>query len=102
METPDGSERPGGQYRQRPRLAGTRAGVRASMPPGPATRPISVFTAASAGKLPAVESSPVFTDLSGRRHRLMRRLGIGVAVVLLSCLAAIVVAMAGGPQAPFT
>ena len=51
---------------------------------------------------PPVESRPVFVDPSGRRHRIMRKLGIAAASVLVVCLGAIVVAMAGGPQAPLT
>jgi hypothetical protein len=64
---------------------------------------------ASTNKLPAyratispVESRPVFADPSGRRHRIMRRLGIVAASALIVCLGAIVVAMAGGPKAPLT
>jgi hypothetical protein len=51
---------------------------------------------------PPVESRPVFADPSGRRHRIMRKLGIAATSVLVVCLGAIVVAMAGGPQAPLT
>jgi hypothetical protein len=49
-----------------------------------------------------VESTPVFADPSGRRRRVMRRLGVVAAVVLVTCLGAVLVAMAGGPQAPLT
>jgi len=36
------------------------------------------------------------------RHHVLRLAGLGVAVVLAICLGAVVVAMTGGPQAPFT
>lgn len=45
---------------------------------------------------------PVFADPSGRRQRLLRSVGLGSAGALALCLGAVVVAMAGGPQAPFT
>src|SRR6266581_3946498 len=51
---------------------------------------------------PAVHSKPVFTDPSGRRRRAMRRIGLVSAAALAICLGAVVVAMAGGPAAPFT
>src|SRR5205823_14858325 len=51
---------------------------------------------------PAVHSKPVFTDPSGRRRRFMRRIGLVSAAALAICLGAVVVAMAGGPAAPFT
>ena len=51
---------------------------------------------------PAVHSKPVFTDPSGRRRRVMRRIGLVSAAALAICLGAVVVAMAGGPAAPFT
>lgn len=44
----------------------------------------------------------MFADPSGRRHRIMRRLGVLAASGLVVCLGAIVVAMAGGPKAPLT
>src|SRR6266699_225832 len=50
---------------------------------------------------PAVHSKPVFTDPSGRRRRVMRRIGLVSAAALAICLGAVVVAMAGGPAAPF-
>src|SRR6266566_4726809 len=50
---------------------------------------------------PAVHSKPVFTDPSGRRRRAMRRIGLVSAAALAICLGALVVAMAGGPAAPF-
>src|SRR5256885_2855180 len=50
---------------------------------------------------PAVHSKPVFTDPSGRRRRAMRRIGLVSAAALAICLGAMVVAMAGGPAAPF-
>ncbi len=49
-----------------------------------------------------VMAQPVFADPSGRRRRLLRRVGVGAAAVLALCMGAVVVAMAGGPQAPFT
>jgi hypothetical protein len=49
-----------------------------------------------------VESRPVFADPSGRRRRIMRRVGLGSAAALVVCMGAVVVAVAGGPQAPFT
>src|SRR5215469_16771330 len=49
-----------------------------------------------------VDSRPVFVDPTGRRRRVLRRAGIGAAAVLVTCLGAVVVALAGGPQAPFT
>src|SRR5689334_13575403 len=51
---------------------------------------------------PAVHSRPVFTDPSGRRRRAMRRIGLVSVAALAICLGAVVVAMAGGPAAPFT
>src|SRR5205807_9384880 len=54
------------------------------------------------GYTPAVHSRPVFTDPSGRRRRAMRRIGLVSAAALAICLGAVVVAMAGGPAAPFT
>src|SRR6185437_7853980 len=48
--------------------------------------------------LPFVESRTVFADLSGRRRRLIRRLGIASACALTICLGAVAVALAGGPQ----
>jgi len=51
---------------------------------------------------PAVHSRPVFTDPSGRRRRAMRRIGLTSVAALAICLGAVVVAMAGGPAAPFT
>jgi hypothetical protein len=50
---------------------------------------------------PAVHSKPVFTDPSGRRRRVMRRIGLVSVAALAICLGAVVVAMAGGPAAPF-
>src|SRR6266576_5687070 len=50
---------------------------------------------------PAVHSKPVFTDPSGRRRRVMRRISLVSAAALAICLGAVVVAMAGGPAAPF-
>jgi len=49
-----------------------------------------------------VEPEAVFADPSGRRRRIMRRLGLGLAAALAACLGVIAVAVAGGPQAPFT
>ena len=51
---------------------------------------------------PAVHSRPVFTDPSGRRRRVMRRIGLLAAAALAICLGAVMMAMAGGPAAPFT
>lgn len=50
----------------------------------------------------AAQTGPVFTDPSGKRHRVLRRAGLTAAAVLVTCLGAVVVAMSGGPQAPFT
>src|SRR6516164_9410930 len=49
-----------------------------------------------------MESRPVFADPSGRRRRIMQRAGLGSAAALVVCLGAVVVALAGGPQAPLT
>ena len=49
-----------------------------------------------------VESRPVFVDPTGRRRRVLRRAGMGAVAVLVACLGAVVVALAGGPQAPLT
>src|SRR5215472_1479983 len=49
-----------------------------------------------------VESRPVFVDPTGRRRQVLRRTGMGAVAVLVACLGAVVVALAGGPQAPFT
>ena len=62
--------------------------------PGPPRPPLA--------RLIAVHSRPVFADPSGRRRRLMRRAGLALAAALGVCLLAVVVAVAGGPQAPFT
>jgi hypothetical protein len=62
--------------------------------PGPTRPPLA--------RLIAVHSRPVFADPSGRRRRLMRRAGLALAAALGVCLLAVVVAVAGGPQAPFT
>src|ERR1700730_2935418 len=48
-----------------------------------------------------MESRPVFADPSGRRRRIMQRVGLGSAAALVVCLGAVLVALAGGPQAPF-
>ena len=55
----------------------------------------------SVATLLAVHSRPVFADPSGRRRRAMRRIGFVSAAALAICLGAMVVAMAGGPAAPF-
>jgi len=65
-------------------------------------RTIRPFVGARLATLVPVETRPVFADLSGRRRRLMRRLGIGSGAALVICLGAVMVALAGGPQAPFT
>jgi hypothetical protein len=49
-----------------------------------------------------VDSRPVFVDPTGRRRRVLRRAGMGAVAVLVTFLGAVVVALAGGPQAPFT
>ena len=49
-----------------------------------------------------VEPRPVFADPSGRRHRVLRFAGIGSTAVLVAFLVAVVLAVTGGPQAPFT
>jgi eukaryotic-like serine/threonine-protein kinase len=49
-----------------------------------------------------VESRPVFADPSGRRHQILRFAGFGFMAAIAACLVAVVVAMTGGPQAPFT
>jgi hypothetical protein len=51
--------------------------------------------------LQLVHSRPVFADPSGRRRRIMRFMGLGSAAALAACLGAVVLAIAGGPQAPF-
>jgi hypothetical protein len=51
---------------------------------------------------PLTESGPVFADPSGRRHRVLRYAGFAAMAGLVACLGAVVVAMTGGPQAPFT
>jgi hypothetical protein len=53
-------------------------------------------------RTPLAESGPVFADPSGRRHRVLRYTGLAAAAVLAACLGAVIVAMTGGPQAPFT
>jgi hypothetical protein len=52
--------------------------------------------------LPVAESRPVFADPSGRRRRVLRYAGRAAVACLAACLGAVVVAMTGGPQAPFT
>jgi predicted lipid-binding transport protein (Tim44 family) len=44
----------------------------------------------------------VFADPSGQRRRLMRWMALGLAALMIACLVAVVVALAGGPEAPFT
>jgi len=41
----------------------------------------------------------VFTDVSGRRRRRLRRLGVGLTAALLGCLTMMAVALLGGPGA---
>src|SRR6266446_5993482 len=51
------------------------------------------------GNASQVDQPPVFADPSGRRRR--RRAGICCAAVLIGCLAIVIVALLGGPTAPF-
>ena len=48
-----------------------------------------------------MEHGPVFSDPSGRRRRLMVRVGLAASGVLAIFLAVTVLAMTGGPEAPF-
>ena len=56
----------------------------------------------SGGEGGNVESRPVFADPSGRRRKVLRFAGIGSMAVLAAFLVATVMAVTGGPQAPFT
>jgi hypothetical protein len=47
-----------------------------------------------------MDGAPVFTDLSGRRSRRMRRFGVGASVALLACLIVMAVGLLGGPRVP--
>jgi hypothetical protein len=51
--------------------------------------------------IPVVHEPPVFADPTGRRHRSLRRAGLAAGAVMVVCLCVVVVALAGGPQAPF-
>lgn len=44
----------------------------------------------------------MFADPSGRRQRILRFAGFGSMAVITLCLGAVIVAMSGGPRAPFT
>jgi hypothetical protein len=46
-------------------------------------------------------AAPVFTDLSGRRRRVMRLAGLGLGAVMLAFLAAAAAGLLGGPRASF-
>jgi hypothetical protein len=50
---------------------------------------------------PPAGHAPVFTDVSGRRRKRMRRLGLGVCAGLSACLAVMAVGLLGGPRASF-
>jgi len=51
----------------------------------------------------AGHNGPVFADPSGKRHRVLRRAGLSAAALLVAAFAgAVIMAMSGGPQAPFT
>ena len=103
---------PGAQGHQKPGRARRRTSLSRHLPTGRRQSPESRFVMnrpaeTRAGRdqhryTPAVHSRPVFTDPSGRRRRAMRRIGCVSAAALAICLAAVVVAMAGGPAAPFT
>jgi hypothetical protein len=43
----------------------------------------------------------VFADVSGRRRKRMRRLGLGACAGLFACLAVMAVGLIGGPRASF-
>ena len=45
------------------------------------------------------EQAPVFADLSGRRRRRMRLLGLGAGAVMAACLAVMAAGLLGGPKA---
>jgi hypothetical protein len=47
-----------------------------------------------------MDGPPVFTDLSGRRLRRVRRFGVGASVALLACLIVMAVGLLGGPRVP--
>jgi hypothetical protein len=47
-----------------------------------------------------MDGPPVFTDLSGRRLRRIRRLGVGASVALLACLIVMAAGLLGGPRVP--
>jgi hypothetical protein len=81
--------------------AGHWPGTRHPVTIGPSSSRISGSPGFCIATLHLVQSGPVFADPSGRRRRIMRRMGLGSAAALVVCLGAVVVAIAGGPQAPF-
>jgi hypothetical protein len=58
-------------------------------------------TVPSLSTRPPAGRAPVFTDVSGRRRKRMRRLGIGVCAGLLACLTMMAAGLLGGPRASF-
>ncbi len=48
------------------------------------------------------DASPVFTDPSGQRRRLMRLAGAGGSVVLVGALVLVGIGLTGGPDTPFS
>lgn len=83
-------------------VSGRAFGGRPAVPSRPGIFAFPRDRKATGQYTPVVESGPVFADASGRRRRFMLYAGFGAAAALAVCLGAVVVAMAGGPRAPFT
>jgi hypothetical protein len=78
--------------------------------PGPPTRPVPPRQRQAApgpggqrgaARMPRPPRVPVFADLSGRRPRRMRLIGVTVGVVLCGCLVVMTAGLVGGARAPF-
>ncbi|WP_147312200.1 hypothetical protein [Thermomonospora umbrina] len=73
------------------RVAGSKTDVLAPPPSG------SVEV-----RIAGEDPSPVFVDSSGRRARVVRRLGVGASVALAAYLAAVGVSLVAGAEVPLT
>ncbi|MFC5749423.1 hypothetical protein [Actinomadura rugatobispora] len=89
------------RHAQRPAPQAPAPLVPAWLPPSPPDR-VPEDTASRTAVLPVADAAPVFVDASGRRARLVRRLGILASVGLLAYLAVIGLNLAMGADAPLT